>query len=212
MKAKAHVKPEDKDFDSNIWCFYTKMSIDENVLGFGVSVTWYYDSGVIQNVMSTFDILSLRAYLKETRISLNNESFTYFIPLYFGKEKERTLKYAEKALSIICKDVSNGFEPTLVLEVLPKILSTLVLDIAGDVIYYTENNLWFFIFVYRLFHLFVERYPELMDMMNEHIEKFISSEENRTKEVTMNLGDLLIYSMMSNQYRWEDLWDYYVVE
>jgi len=117
------------------------MGIEENVLGFGVSVTRYYDSGVIQNVISTFDILSLRAYLKETRISLNNESFTYFIPLYFGKEKERTLKYASKALSIICKDVSNGFEPTLVLEVLPKILSTLVLDIAGDNIYYTENNL-----------------------------------------------------------------------
>lgn len=117
------------------------MGIEENVLGFGVSVTRYYDSGVIQNVISTFDILSLRAYLKETRISLNNEAFTYFIPLYFGKEKERTLKYASKALSIICKDVSNGFEPTLVLEVLPKILSTLVLDIAGDNIYYTENNL-----------------------------------------------------------------------
>lgn len=72
----------------------------------------------------------------------------YFIPLYFGVEKQRTLKYASKALSIICKDVSNGFEPTLVLEVLPKILSTLVLDIAGENIYYTENNLKFFIYVY----------------------------------------------------------------
>jgi len=28
----------------------------------------------------------------------------------------------------------------------------------------------------------------------------------------MNLGDLLIYSMMSNQYRWSDLRDFYVVE
>ncbi len=135
-------------------------------------------------MISTFDILSLRAYLKETRISLSNESFTYFIPLYFGVEKERTVKYASKALSIICKDVSNGFEPTLVLEVLPKILSTLVLDIAGSNIYYTMNNLKFFLYVFRLFHLFIETYPEIMDIMNEAIEKFIESEENRSKEVT----------------------------
>ena len=39
MKAKAHIKPEDQEFESNIKCFYTKMGIDENVLGFGVSVT-----------------------------------------------------------------------------------------------------------------------------------------------------------------------------
>ena len=42
------------------------MDAKENVLGFGCSVTRFYDSGVIQNVVSTFDILSLRAYLKET--------------------------------------------------------------------------------------------------------------------------------------------------
>lgn len=39
IKAKAHTKPEDKDFPSNVKCFYTKMNIQENVLGFGVSVT-----------------------------------------------------------------------------------------------------------------------------------------------------------------------------
>jgi len=145
-------------------------------------------------------------------VSLNNESFTYFIPVYFGEEKERTLKYAEKALSIICKDVSNGFEPTLVLEVLPKILSTLVLDIAGENILLTFNNLKFIIYVYRLFHLFTEKYPEIMTMMNEKIELFLSSEENRSKDGTMNLGDLLIYTMMSDTYRWEDIRDYYVIE
>jgi hypothetical protein len=59
MKRENFIKPENKDFESNIKCFYTKMGIKENVLGFGVSVTRYYDSGVIQNVMSTFDILSL---------------------------------------------------------------------------------------------------------------------------------------------------------
>jgi len=47
LKTKAYVKPEEKDFESNIKCFYTKMNIQENVLGFGVSVTRYYDSGVI---------------------------------------------------------------------------------------------------------------------------------------------------------------------
>lgn len=176
--AKNFVKPENVDLPSNIKCFYTKMNISENVLGFGVSVTRFYDSGIIQNVVSTFDILSLRAYLKETRVSLSNESFTYFIPLYFGVEKERTLKFASKALSIICKDVSNGFEPTLVLEVLPKIISTLVLDIAGENIYYSQNVLKFMIYFFRLFHLFIQEYPELMTMMNEKIETFLSSEEN----------------------------------
>lgn len=65
-KDKNFVKKEDQDLPSNIKCFYTKMDAKENVLGFGCSVTRFYDSGVIQNVVSTFDILSLRAYLKET--------------------------------------------------------------------------------------------------------------------------------------------------
>lgn len=143
---------------------------------------------------------------------MNNESFTYFIPLYFGVEKERTLKYACKALSIICKDVSNGFEPTLVLEVLPKILSTLVLDIAGENLYYSQNILKFIMYFFRLFHLFIEEFPELKTMMNEKIETFMSNEYNRSKEVTQNLGDLLIFTMMSDKYRWEDIRDLYVVE
>ena len=51
-----------------------------------------------------------------------------------------------------------------------------------------------------------------MTMMNEKIETFMSSEENWSKDVTTNLGDLLIFTMMSDTYRWEDIWDFYVVE
>jgi hypothetical protein len=67
-------------------------------------------------------------------------------------------------------------------------------------------------YFYRLFHLFVEEYPEIMTMMNERIETFLSSDQNRTKEVTPNLGDLLIFTMMSDTYRWEDIRDFYVIE
>lgn len=188
------------------------MTNKENVLGFGISVTRFPDSGVISSVSSAFDVISLRAYLKETRVSLNNESFTYFLPLYFGTEKEFTLQYARKALSIICKDVSNGFEPALVLEVLPKILVTTVIDFADNNIYYSVNNLKFFVYVYRLFHLFISEHPEIMTMINEKIEVFLESADNRAKSVTPNLGDLMIYTLLSDTYRWENIREAYVHE
>ena len=102
-------------------------------------------------------------------MSLNNESFTYFLPLYFGSHKERTLKYAEKALSIVCRDVSNGFDPQHVLDVLPRILVTTVIDIADQNIYFSHNNLKFFIYVLRLLNLFIEQYPDLMEIINDRL-------------------------------------------
>ena len=63
--------------------------------------------------------------------SVNNESFTHWIPLYFGHNKKKLIYLGEKAISMICKNTTKYFEPEMVIEVFTKIMVTLAAQIVN---------------------------------------------------------------------------------
>lgn len=74
-------------------CYHTKVPLSETTLGIGVSLKRALKSGEINNVHPTLDLLCNKAFTKEEiRVSLANEPFNYWLPLYFGESKPYEVK------------------------------------------------------------------------------------------------------------------------
>lgn len=67
--------------------FHTKQKLKDNTLGIGVSLSRLPRTGEIRMITPTLDLLSMRAFVKhKVRLSLSNEKFTHWLPLYFGEK------------------------------------------------------------------------------------------------------------------------------
>lgn len=201
--------------EEEVVCFHTRLRLSkgETVLGAGVTISRLPRTGEIRSVSTTLDLLSLQAYMKcGVRKSLSNEKFTHFLPLYFGLEKEKTIFFAEHALGLICKGSSRKFEKGQILEVLPKMILTLIVDITSESLHHSYKSIRMLMYAHRLFTLLLEKYPELNEVIDEKLRKFIEEPESRIKDVTPNIGDLLVFLTVSQTYKWEDLKDAYLAE
>ena len=54
----------------------------------------------------------------------------------------------------------------------------------------------------RVFRFLIELYPDVMTKVNLIIETFINSPEKRHKDHTPSLGDLLVYVLVSDKYKY----------
>jgi len=66
--------------------------------------------------------------------------------------------------------------------------------------------------VHCVFLLFLERYPALMAAVEEKLQRFIMSEEERGKEKTPNIGQMLCYLLVAPKTSIEQLLDSYMAE
>jgi len=207
---------EDKELlEQETVCFHTKLRLSKNetVMGAGITISRLPRTGEIRSVSTTLDLLSIQAYMKcGVRTSLSNEKFTHFLPLYFGIEKEKTIFLAEHAIGLICKGSTRKFEPSQVIEVLPKMLLTLVVDMTNESLHHSYKSIKMMMYTHRLFTMFLEKYPELKKVIDEKLKIFIENPESRIKDVTPNIGDLLVYLTVSETYNWADLKDSYLSE
>lgn len=89
---------------------------------------------------------------------------------------------------MIFHDRTSGFEPGMVLDVLPKIMTTLVVDFCSDASTASMKALKGFCAVHRLLLRFTEEFPQLREMATNKIQKFISNEQFRHKDVVPSLG------------------------
>lgn len=144
-------------------CFHTKLKLikDKAILGSGVSITRLPRTGEIRSVTSAMDLLSLQSFMRDgLRTSLSNEKFTHFLPLFFGIEKERTIHLVKKSLAMISTGNTKKFNPSQIIEILPKAFLTLMVDITGESIYNSNKAIKMMIYIHRLTLLFLDLYPE----------------------------------------------------
>lgn len=67
-------------------CFHTKSTLMDSTLGIGVSLSRLPRTGEIRSVTPSLDLLSLRAFTKQSvRKSIDGVKFTHWLPLYFGE-------------------------------------------------------------------------------------------------------------------------------
>ena len=88
----------------------------------------------------------------------------------------------------------------MVLQVLPKLLVTLVVEMMQESTHTSIQALRVFVYFYRLFGLLLERYPEVRKELDQRIALFKEDESNRVKDKCSSLGDLLTYSLISEKH------------
>jgi ubiquitin-protein ligase len=201
--------------EEEVVCFHTRLRLSkkETVLGAGVTISRLPRTGEIRSVDTTLDLLSIQAYMKcGVRTSLSNEKFTHFLPLYFGIEKDKTIFLVEHALGLICKGSTKKFDPCQILEVFPKMLLTFVVNMTTESFHHSYKSIRMLIYILRMFNLLLEKYPQLREVIDGRLQKFIEKPETRIKDETANIGDLLVLLCVSEKYTWNDLKESYLLE
>jgi len=194
-------------------CFHTKLTFAETHLGLGLLISKLPRTGGIRSAEPTLDLISLKAFIKErVKTSLDNSKFSHWMPLFLGEKKEAVIYLARKSLSMICKNSTRKFDPSFILEVFPKMMVTLTVNMMQQKEHTSLKALRAFYSFYRLFVLLLDEHPELYEQIEDSLGKFKSDAKYKSKEFTPNLGDMLSKLAVSRKYKWSDIIGSYLEE
>ena len=195
-----------------ICCYHRKTNFEETALGLGISISKIPRTGEIKGITPRFDFIAFKTYTKERlRVSFNGEPFTHWFPLYFGVKKDKFLNGVTKAISMIAKGNTKEFKADLILKVMPKFFNYIVLNIMSEKVHNSSRAIEILFYVYRILIMLVQTYPEFKAEANTKLEEFIKNPEQRIKEKTPSLGDLLVMLSVSD-HKIEELLTPYISE
>lgn len=222
------------------FCYHSRTRLAEQSLGIGISISRLPRTGEIRTVQPTLDLLCLRAYTKQkVRNSASNERFTHWFPLYFGEKEpyerktqvwneeaesyedkiekidpyERYTKLIHHAICFVTKgSTQKEFKPEMVLEVLPKLIITHLVDLVDLKRVISTVSIRRLVNFLRLFRLLMQMHPEVEQSIDAQLEKFIKSPELRIKDHFPSLGDLLAFVTVSNKFKFDQMKDGYLEE
>jgi len=100
----------------------------------------------------------------------------------------------------------------MVLEVLPKLIITHMVDMANERKHISILALRRLINFIRLFRLAIELVPGVQTTINENIRMFKEEESKRVKDFTPSLGDILAISIVSDEFSMTDFLESYLEE
>jgi len=170
-------------------CFHTRTRLSEASLGIGVSISRLPRTGEIRTVKAANDLLCLRAFGKnKIRKSIGNDSFSHWLPLYFGEfdkyvtkkqvfdekeeqyimvekevdPKERMVHLLKKSLCFLTTgNTRKPFKASMVLEVMPKLIITHIVDMVDEKKHMSIVAIRRLVNYIRLFRLLIELCPEV---------------------------------------------------
>ena len=80
------IESEKSLFEKELVCYHTKLNYSEVCLGIGLTISRVPRTGHIKQASCCLDYISIKAFIKEgIRKSVDNERFTNWLPLYFGR-------------------------------------------------------------------------------------------------------------------------------
>lgn len=193
-------------------CYAKKITVEDGaVLGYGINV----EKNKMMN--SPCEYLSLEAYNEGINRSSTNKQFEYWIPILIHSNEWNKVKpiFLDK-IREINKNARFGlkYDADTVLKIFCSLMNNLVVEIMNNKNNLTANDKFingYFAF-YRLMKQFAIDDEYLIKIANKNLENFIKNPKSRTKTVTPNLGDFLIYLTISDQYEWKDIAPYFIQE
>ena len=99
---------------------------------------------------------------------------------------------------MIAKGNTKEFKPDLILKVMPKFFNYVALNILSEKVHNSSRGIQILIYIFRILILLVNEYPEFKEEVNKNIEKFIKDPNERIKDKTPSLGDLLVMLTVSD--------------
>jgi len=177
--------------DLNICCFATGRLYTEALLGVGVSRER-------RNLGTAGEFLSLEAYDGGLRNGTDKSPFEFFLPVWINEaHAARRPEWIEALRSSYLKIGSTVFEVSgendAILEVFPRLINQMIVEImkpeaaksAAIATFEALCNFW------RTFRWLVDTREPLRVRIGDMLSKFVTSEENRHKDTTPDLGVVL---------------------
>lgn len=189
-------------------CFHSKRTFEEDILGFGLRVDRHG-----KKIQTSMDLLSRTAFFEDgVRRSVLGEPFELWFPLYINDEHaQRALPFLQNTLSCLCFGRIGDFTPKCALDVLPKLMNTVLVAMMRKEVYASDKTLSGYCVFHRWLIRFVTDYPTLLRNVNSTVRKFIKTPEKRLKAVVPSLGEFLTLLSVAD-YIWEDIRDAYFTE
>jgi hypothetical protein len=193
-------------------CFHTKLSFEDDVLGIPLNVV--YGAGTnrwISDISTTFDIISQQAFHEEgIRKACWKQPFKFWMPIYINeKHASNARRYFEASVRRI---LDKPFNPSDVLVILPKLMSTMVVELSNQKSHASMKALEGYCWFHRWFLEYVTMYPSVRAGVNNRIASFIQDPVFRTKKHTPSLGEWICLLSVSDKYKWSDVSAAYINE
>jgi formyltetrahydrofolate hydrolase len=112
---------------------------------------------------------------------------------------------------MIAKGNTREFKADLILKVMPKFFNYICLNIISEKVHNSSRAIEILMYVYRILIMLAQTYPEFKAEANKKLEDFIKDPENRIKDKTPSLGDLLVMLSVSD-HKIEELLPSYISE
>ena len=112
---------------------------------------------------------------------------------------------------MIAKGNTKEFKENLILKVMPKFFNYIALNIMSEKVHNSSRAIEILIYVYRILIMLAQTYPEFKLEANKNLEEFIKNPEQRIKDKTPSLGDLLVMLSVSD-HKIEELLPSYISE
>lgn len=179
-------------------CFHMKCTHEEEVLGFPISFTVNPRTQDVDYIQVHLDILSRGAYASGVRNTADNQKFKFLLPLYITQDHfERALPAIQATIVELCplmhhdgRRFSKAFQPEMVLNVMPKVLNTMVVLLCDKGVGASERAIEGYCMMHRLFLALCERF-NLWRQAEQEVIRFKSSPGAQTKERCPDLGRLM---------------------
>ncbi|ELR16842.1 Ubiquitinconjugating enzyme subfamily protein [Acanthamoeba castellanii str. Neff] len=211
-------------------CFHSKRTDEEDTLGFPINFTLYpppipsatspapvrpYRN--IESISSTLDLLSYESYKVESvRRGVWKEHFTHWLPVYIGRQHgKKALPLCEQLISVIMTGDPNLFQPIMAVEVFTKLMNTMIVSLMSGATHASEKAMEGYFSFHHWLLVFIERYPQLLDWINNRIRGFITDPEKRIKKVCLavpSLGEFIPLLAVTDAYQWQDVAEPLILE
>lgn len=123
----------------------------------------------------------------------------------------RAAKVVEQSISLIVTGETDRFEPLLVLQVFPKLMNTMLLDVLSERIHASDNALCGYLCFHRWLLYFAEKYPILLEHVNNVVNHFLEDDSKRHKSSVPSLGEFLPLLSLSDL-TWDEVMSSYLTE
>jgi len=206
------------DHIDNLTCFETVVGPYDDVLGVVCETSVNPHTRKIDYISPTMDLISAKAFLglgmRKVRKTYHGIEFKYWLPLYISPGHfKRALPLLRKAIVRLCPHWrSQTFQPEMILDVLPKMMTTFSVLLGDKGIGGCRKAFDGFKHIHRVFLELVELYPKLKQTINERIRKFCLKEKDRHKYAVPSLGDWLPLLSVSTRYSWNHVFQPYLQE
>lgn len=177
--------------EADLICFHTKASFQEAVLGIPVDFSLNPRTQRIDYISSTMDLMSSEAMDRGVRLTQWNETFKAWIPVFLTPDHFQRAKprFERSMVTLSPHWATSRFHPFMVLEVIPKMMNTIVVLLSDKGLEVSDRSLNGYFLLWRLLLAAVQVYS-LQGEVAKRIAAF-RAPENRTKEKVPSLGDLL---------------------